>query len=115
MADEGAPSGSALELFGRLTADDVEALFSMGAERRLHPGDVVVVADSAPTALFVVLDGELAVLSATEPQELVNTVRAGEVLGEIAYFDGAKSSMTVAALGACTVLELPMDRIGGPP
>jgi monoamine oxidase len=102
---------SALQLFGRLQEDDVDVLFSMGRERRLEPGDVLLIAGEEARGLFVVQEGTLAVIAPTEEREVLATVHPGEVIGEIAFFDGAPRSMTVTATEPCTVLELPLDRL----
>jgi CRP/FNR family transcriptional regulator, cyclic AMP receptor protein len=106
-----------LFLFGVLDDRDVEWLASAGRVRRLAAGEVLIQRGQAVDAVWLVLDGVLAV-EAGAPGAAVARLQAGEVVGEMSFVDSRPPSATVEALRDTRVLEVPRaalhHRLGDP-
>jgi CRP/FNR family transcriptional regulator, cyclic AMP receptor protein len=107
----------ALYILGQLNDADVDWLSRHGIRRQLADGEVIVHEGQAIDTLFVTLAGELRV-TLRNGQEVAR-LRAGEVVGEIAFVDSAPPSATVTAAGGATVLALAkstlQDRLAADP
>src|ERR1700679_1703558 len=83
------------------------------ADRRLfETGDTVIGANDTSRSLFLVLSGNLEVMSPggrlSRPRRLA-VVGAGSVIGEMSFFDGAARSAVVKAMTPTEVAELTPD------
>ena len=94
----------ALYILGQLNDADVQWLVEHGQRRRLAPGEVIIHEGAAVDALFVTLEGALAVTVRNGSE--IARLGAGEVVGEIAFVDAAPPSATVAATATSTVLAV---------
>jgi CRP-like cAMP-binding protein len=94
----------ALFILGQLNDVDVEWLAHNGERRRLSAGEVIVREGEPLDALFITLNGQLAVTLRDGRQ--VAQLGVGEVVGEIAFVDSSPPSATVTALGDALVLSL---------
>ncbi|HEX3953792.1 MAG TPA: cyclic nucleotide-binding domain-containing protein [Stellaceae bacterium] len=94
----------ALYILGQLTDSDVEWLARHGQRQHLRDGDVIVREGRAVDALFITLAGQLRVTLANGHE--VARLRAGEIVGEIAFVDASPPSATVTAIGNAGVLAL---------
>ena len=94
----------ALFILGQLNDVDVEWLAYNGERRRLSAGEVIVREGEPLDALFITLNGQLAVTLRDGRQ--VAQLGVGEVVGEIAFVDSSPPSATVTALGDALVLSL---------
>jgi CRP/FNR family transcriptional regulator, cyclic AMP receptor protein len=93
-------------LMGALDDSDIDWLAAHGSALRLSPGQTLVQEGRAIDALFVVLDGQLAVKAGATQ---VATLLAGEVVGEISFVDSRPPLATVTALDAGRVLAVRRD------
>lgn len=89
------------ELLRRFTSHDVT------------PGTVIIHEGEPGRGLFIVLTGELEVSrhGSDGGRQVLGTLRAGEVFGEIALLRGGATSATVVALSQGTVLFLARDHV----
>jgi CRP/FNR family transcriptional regulator, cyclic AMP receptor protein len=85
------------------------ALTARGRPRVYGPGDVLVRQGDLGTHVLVLLDGLVKVArSGDDGSDVLLAVRGGgEVIGAMAAVDGAASSTSVTALGACRTRVLP--------
>jgi CRP-like cAMP-binding protein len=105
-------------LLDKLSLDDRTSLFALGCARVFDAGEEVVRQGSAGDCLFVVEDGELAVVRCVpgNDEEILLTATPGTLLGELAILDGGvraaslravrRSVLRVIGLGAFEALTL---------
>jgi CRP-like cAMP-binding protein len=102
-----------LFLFGQLNDDDVEWMLTAGVRRSVPAGGVVIEQGLAADALFILLEGKLAVWLRPRrgPERQLATLNAGEIVGEMSFVDARPPSATVKALEDSTVFALPKPRL----
>lgn len=98
-----------LFILGQLTDQDADWLAASGLRRALVPGEALVRAGMALDALFIVLDGQLKVMTARGQE--VARVGAGDMIGEMSFVDDSPASASVLALGPVRVLAVPRSEI----
>jgi CRP/FNR family transcriptional regulator, cyclic AMP receptor protein len=104
---------AAVEFFAEVDAEALRALAGHAVTRRLAAGQMLFLAGDPSDHLVIVRDGRLRVLVSSERgDEFVLTVlTAGDVVGELALFDGESRSASVDALDPTTVLLLPAAHV----
>ncbi|HEX4498008.1 MAG TPA: cyclic nucleotide-binding domain-containing protein [Thermoanaerobaculia bacterium] len=97
-----------LFLFGQLNDDDVEWMLTAGAKRSVPAGGVLIEQGMPVDALFILLEGKLAVRlrSRRGPERELARLDAGEIVGEMSFVDARPPSATVQALEDSTVFAL---------
>ena len=98
-----------LVLFGQLTDDDIEWMLKAGRKRAVRGGEVLIAQGVAVDAVFILLEGGLAVRlrRGRGPERELARLQAGEVVGEMSFVDARPPSATVQALADSTVFALP--------
>lgn len=97
-----------LFLFGQLNDDDVEWMLTAGVKRFVPAGGVVIEQGVPVDALFILLEGRLAVWLKNRrgaERELAR-LSAGEIVGEMSFVDARPPSATVKAVEDSTVFAL---------
>jgi len=103
MERPGGPlSGNLVE---KLSREDRARLYALGRSRELEPGAELVRQGTPGDCLFLVEQGELAVVRSLpgDEEERLITARAGMILGEMAVLDGGVRAASLRALGPCVV------------
>jgi CRP/FNR family cyclic AMP-dependent transcriptional regulator len=97
-----------LFLFGQLNDDDVEWMLTAGAKRFVPVGGVLIEQGVPVDALFILLEGKLAVWlkSRRGPERELARLSAGEIVGEMSFVDARPPSATVKAAEDSTVFAL---------
>jgi CRP-like cAMP-binding protein len=97
-----------LFLFGQLSDDDVEWMTRTGSKRFLPRGEVLIRQGLPVEAVFIVLEGRLAVwLTGKDGQEReIARLNAGEIVGEMSFVDSRPPSATVRGLEDSTVFAV---------
>jgi CRP/FNR family cyclic AMP-dependent transcriptional regulator len=97
-----------LFLFGQLNDDDVEWMLATGTKRFVSAGDVLIEQGVPVNAVFILLEGRLAVwLKGRRGHEReIARLNAGEIVGEMSFVDARPPSATVKALEDSTVFSL---------
>jgi CRP/FNR family cyclic AMP-dependent transcriptional regulator len=97
-----------LFLFGQLNDDDVEWMLTAGNKRFVPAGGVVIEQGVPVAALFILLEGKLAVRLRPHrgPERQLAALNAGEIVGEMSFVDARPPSATVKALEDSTVFAL---------
>lgn len=96
------------DLFSTVDDETAAQLAKQMVTRNYRKGQTLVHQGDAGTALFVIVEGSVAVYVTSEDGDrmTLNTLGATDVLGEIALFDGGVRSASAEALEATTVLAL---------
>jgi CRP-like cAMP-binding protein len=94
-----------LFLFGQLNDDDVEWMMEAGRKHAVPRGGVLIRQGVPVDALFILLEGRLAVLLGRQEREIAR-LNAGEVVGEMSFVDARPPSATVKGLEDSTVFAL---------
>ena len=95
-----------LYLLGQLGDEDIEWLMSTGSLIRLEPGAVLIKEGQPIEALYIVLDGALAITTAALGRGELARLGSGEVIGEISFVDERPPTATVTAREPSRVLAL---------
>jgi CRP-like cAMP-binding protein len=88
-----------LFLFGQLNDNDVEWLLAAGSKRFAPAGSVLIEQGVPVDALFILLEGRLAVWlkGSRGPEREIARLNAGEIVGEMSFVDARPPSATVRA------------------
>ncbi|HYZ29197.1 MAG TPA: FAD-dependent oxidoreductase [Thermoleophilaceae bacterium] len=99
--------------FPRLTKEQIEALLPRGERRPVAPGDVLFREGEEGDDLFVILEGQVAIVEGYgRPDERVLSVHGpGRFLGELNLLTGQASFVTAVATEPGEVLALPADTV----
>jgi thioredoxin reductase (NADPH) len=97
------------ETFPTLSDTQIGRIAPFARERRLADGEHAWSQGDRNRPLFVILEGEIAVLS--DRDHLVTVHRAGAFSGDVDLLSGRPVVVTGRARGATRVLELPPDRL----
>jgi bacteriocin-type transport-associated protein len=114
VADQ--PLRKVLVVFAELTDSDIEWIITTGKPERAAKGRVLIKQGEAIDALYILLEGCLAV-SITTPikgelkSKQVATLATGEIVGEISFVDAGLPSATVDAAENSLVLAVPRSRL----
>jgi CRP-like cAMP-binding protein len=92
-----------LYIFGKLRDADVEWLVDRGRALEVAEGTTLVREGSPVDAIYIVLEGSLAVKSG---ERTIAQLGRGEVVGELSFLDTRPPSATVVATEASLVLSI---------
>jgi len=97
-----------LFLFGQLNDDDVEWMLGAGRRLLVPRGASVIEQGVASDAVFILLEGRLAVWlkGKTGPEREIARLNAGEIVGEMSFVDARPPSATVRAVEDSTVFAV---------
>lgn len=91
------------------TLGDIDAVQVVSELREFQDGEVIVSIDDPRRDIMIITEGRVRV--ETKSGDLVEEVRKGAMLGEIAFIDGKPRSAQVVSSGICQVLVIPEDRL----
>ncbi len=102
-----------VELFAKLTDDQLDAVVSAAQVQDLHRGDVLFHEGDQPNDMYVVTRGRIAVgnRSFDGRESLVALMEVGDPFGELGLFDGRGRSAEARALEPSTVIRLPFTQL----
>lgn len=85
-----------------------EAVEAMATEMRLAPGEVLFEQGDEGDALFAIIEGslEISVLSEDGRKLSLDVLKAGDMTGEIAFFDPGPRTATATALEATRLMRI---------
>lgn len=95
-------------LFERLNPKHLKGIAGICTERTFKPGDYLMKQGESGIGLFIILSGKVRVEKNNTAGQRVELAEngAGDILGEMAVFDGAPRSASVAAVVETTCLVL---------
>jgi len=96
------------KLAAEMTDEQRKALAAAMTLRELAPGEVLVREGDTDDHLYVIASGVLGIIKAagTENEMTINTVKAGDVVGELSFLDGATRYASLVAMSSSRVLGL---------
>ncbi|MEM9692999.1 MAG: cyclic nucleotide-binding domain-containing protein [Myxococcota bacterium] len=97
-----------------LSPAQLDALERLVIERRLEAGDVLISEGDRATSIFIVESGSFDVSkreTARDKEHVIDTVVAGQTLGEAALFEQITRAATVRAREPAVVFEVPMAEL----
>lgn len=97
----------ALFLLGILNDSDLDWMIAVGAKREVPPATVLIHEGQPVDAVFVIIEGLLAVRTARTGTLDVASLRSGEVVGEMSFVDSRPPSASVISLERSLVLAIP--------
>lgn len=99
-------------LFAGLEPGQIDTVATGLRSRRFRRGEVLFHQGDPGDSLFVIAAGSVKVVLPSESgdEAIINTLRPGDFLGELALLDGAPRSATVVALERTETLMLPRAR-----
>jgi CRP/FNR family transcriptional regulator, cyclic AMP receptor protein len=108
VAEEAHEESAELLFLPDATASDWAKIFAYAQVREVSAGLALVQAGEADRALYLLIDGTLAVRMPRE-ETAFKTIDAPSVVGELAFFDGAPRSATLDAMTDVQVVRIDMD------
>lgn len=95
-------------MFTALPAVDQDRVVAIGVERTVRRGQTIFLQGDVECSMMAVLRGSVRISagSADGKEVTLNTIRAGEVFGEIALLDGRPRSADATAIEDCTLLVI---------
>ena len=99
-----------LYIFGQLTDTDVSWLASEGRRRRLPARTELIREGVSVDTLYIVLEGELSVLSSAKQREVAR-LGAGEIVGEMSFIDARPPSATVITASDVVLFAISKRRL----
>lgn len=100
-----------LFIFGQLADADVDWLAKHGRRKRVGRGAVLIDRGVPVQSLYIVLEGELAVLQGSAKREIAR-LGVGEIAGEMSFVDARPPSATVRAGTDAVVYTIPTRTLG---
>ncbi|KJU82590.1 cyclic nucleotide-binding protein [Candidatus Magnetobacterium bavaricum] len=98
-------------LLEELSDDDIQWLLATGVEERVESGTVVISEGEYIGSIYMVLEGTLGVYISVTAPRLLNTVGAGEILGEMSYLEDKPTAATVIALENVVLLNISRESL----
>jgi CRP-like cAMP-binding protein len=88
-------------LVGDMTPEEAELLASIAEDRNYPKGSVILKEDSKSRDLFIICQGRVSIRlslpTESGKEEVIYTMRDGQIFGELALVDGSPRSATVKA------------------
>ena len=98
-----------------MSADEIEALAGLAEEKEYPRGSIIIQEDSKSRDFYVICYGRISIrliLPAMESkEEIIYTMRDGQIFGELSLVDGSPRSATVRAEDDVTVLRFDFTRM----
>ena len=102
----------ALYILGELSDADVEWMIDHGRRERRAAGTVLIREGGAIDALYILLEGQLAVSVEARPGAELTRMGAGEIVGEVSLVDLRPPSATVRVVEDALLLSIPRQVLG---
>ncbi|HIK56462.1 MAG TPA: cyclic nucleotide-binding domain-containing protein [Synechococcales cyanobacterium M55_K2018_004] len=101
----------ALYLLATLSDRDFEWLLQVGRAKQISAGTVLIREGEPTDALYIVVEGNLAVLVEALDDEEIARLSTGEVVGEMSFVDSRRPSATVKAIEDSLVWAIPRSQL----
>ena len=102
------------DFFADAPYDALERIAASGTERHLVRGDVLFSTGDPPEAIYLVLQGRIAIAIANEldrRESVVALMEAGDLIGELAMLDSGPRSAMARAIEPSHVLAVPFEPV----
>ena len=100
-------------LAAELSADELRVLADLAALRDLKQGEVLAHEGAVDNHIYAILSGTLGVVKShgTPDAVTINTLSAGDFVGEMGFMDGSEAYASKVALGVTHVLGLEREKL----
>jgi thioredoxin reductase (NADPH) len=99
-------------MFPVLTPEQIERVAALGRKRRIEEGEVLVEAGQEHYPFFVVISGELEIISSSALRDrLVTKEGPGQFTGEVNMLTGRRGLATLRVCKAGEVIEIPREKL----
>ena len=100
-------------LAAELSPEEIAILAGLVTLRDLTQGEVLAEEGAVDNHLYSILSGTLGVIKAygTSAEVTINTLSAGDFVGEMGFMDGTEAYASKVALGATRVLALEREKL----
>jgi len=99
-------------MFPKLGPEQIARLEHFGKRRRFAAGDVIFERGEPKRGFYVLITGQIEVLSPAQEGETVVTLqRPGEFTGELDMLSGRRSLVRARSVGATEVVEIPLENL----
>jgi len=97
-----------IPIFAGFAANDLDRLAGCARERRMRRGETLMRAGDPGPSMMVVIQGEVRIMlgGISGREQIIDTLGAGSVFGEIALFDGKPRTADVVAITNGRVLTI---------
>lgn len=96
-----------VSFFENLRLDQLRTLARICTERAFNSGETIIRKGEAGDSLFVVVEGQVKIIDESSgKQQVLATLEAGDVMGEISLFDGGLRSADGIAQSECLMMEV---------
>lgn len=104
---------SAHPTFANLGPETIQAIASVSRMTEASSGELIVQEGDEKTDLFLFLSGSAdAVRESSDGDSVIlNSIAAGDCIGELAFLDGGSRSASVRATAPCTLIMIPADAL----
>jgi CRP/FNR family transcriptional regulator, cyclic AMP receptor protein len=96
-----------LFFLGELSDQDIEWMVLSGGKVHLPAGTTLIQRGQPVEALYIVIEGSLAVIAEALEDKPLDRLGIGEIVGEMSLIEGRPPSVTVRALEDATVFAIP--------
>ncbi|NBT20958.1 MAG: cyclic nucleotide-binding domain-containing protein, partial [Actinobacteria bacterium] len=97
--------------FAATSAESLKKISAAGTTRRLQRGDVLFQEGETPDAMYVVLNGRIAIAIGNRPldsrESMLALMESGDLFGELGLLDDGARSAMARALEPSSVLQIP--------
>ena len=99
--------------FAKLSPKTIQAIASVSRMTEVSPGELIVREGDEKTDLFLFVSGAAdAVRESSDGETVVlNSIAAGDCIGELAFLDGGSRSASVRATTPCTLIMIQADAL----
>ena len=100
-----------LFILGELGERDIDWMLATGSKEQIPAGTTLIQEGEPIVALYIVLDGLLAVSSKALRDQEIARLGSGEIVGEMSFVDARPPSATVTAIENSVVFSIPRSQL----
>jgi CRP-like cAMP-binding protein len=95
--------------FSGLTPEEIDSIRKLIFEKKVERGDIIVLEDDPPDALYFVGDGAVKMFrtSAEGKEQVLSIARPGDSFNDVPAFDGGPNLASAQAMGPVTLYGIP--------
>lgn len=100
-----------LFILGQLNDLDIEWMIDNGYKEVIRSGEKLIVQGESVENIYIILEGEFAIIDEANGDLEIAQIGAGEIVGEMSFIDARPPAASVLALSRSTVFSISRDRI----
>ena len=100
-----------LFILGQLNDLDIEWMIDNGVKEIVRSGEKLIVQGESVESIYIILEGEFAIIDEANDDLEIAQIGAGEIVGEMSFIDARPPAASVLSLSRSTVFAISRDRI----